>query len=190
MKKDASFYDVEYFGYTESSNKSNYNSLGGYKDVHAKAEYVVDLITLEIPKACKVLEIGCAHGATIREFRSRGIQCYGIDCSEYIVSIAANDIKDYIFLADMHNLPKEVIDLKPFDVVYSKDVLEHTDSNSINSLITNLGAICSIQFHIINTGEYEHQLAHNDESHSLLRPLHWWVLKFESLNLNAILKSS
>lgn len=189
MKKEPSFYDAEYFGHVPTEgHRSNYPELGGYVDSFAKAEEVVDLVLSEVTDVHKVLDLGCAHGATVRAFKARGIDCYGVDCSEYIISVAAEDIKNYLYVGDMHDLPLALRLIAPFDIVCSKDVLEHSDEESIDNLLLHLSSMSSLQIHFINTAEYDYQLATGDESHTLLRPLDWWISKFQSLNLKAILK--
>lgn len=188
MRKPIPFYDIEYFGHTTvKCTKSNYQKLGGYVDAFAKAEHIVDTVISILPTVNKVLEIGCAHGATVRLFNSKGIQCYGVDCSEYILSVAADDVKNMLYFGDMHSLPTSVIKLAPFDIICSKDVLEHSDEESISQLITQFGRLCTMQVHWINTNEYDYQLAGYDKSHTLLKPLTWWVDLFNTNNLKAIL---
>lgn len=191
MRKPAKFYDLDYFGFGKRDlHKSNYETLGGYTDELAQSAEFVDWVLQQIPKPFIVLELGCAHGSGVREFRHRGVQAYGMDCSEYILSVAADDVKPYLYLCDMHAIPTSILCIAQFDVICSKDVLEHSDEQSIDALLLRLSQICRYQAHIINTGEYVHQLADGDVSHTLLRPLDWWKAKFIKLGIQGVVKAS
>lgn len=191
MKKPPSFYDATYFGLGDNSvHKSNYQILNGYSDELAGSSEFVDWVLKQHPKPLIVLELGCAHGSGVREFRRRGVQAYGMDCSSYILSVAADDVKPYLYLCDMHVIPIDILCIAQFDVVCSKDVLEHSDEESIDALLIRLSQICRYQAHVINTGEYKHQIANGDLSHSLLRPLDWWKEKFNKLGIQGVVKAS
>lgn len=102
MRKPADFYDVNYFGFTADHSKSNYGQLGGYTDELANSSVLVNWIIDEHLQGIKLLELGCAHGAAVRMYRQRGIHAYGLDCSEYILSVAAADVTPYLYIGDMH----------------------------------------------------------------------------------------
>jgi 2-polyprenyl-3-methyl-5-hydroxy-6-metoxy-1,4-benzoquinol methylase len=185
MKKDITFYDKGYFGHEPVvQHKSNYSRVGGYNESMSASDLFVDWIFTLNPNVLKVLEIGCSCGVTIKEFRKRNVEAYGIDCSEYILSTATSDVAPFIFFEDMHNLSHTITSLAPFDIICSKDVLEHTDENNIDNVLLQFASLCTTQAHVINTGEFEYQAADGDSSHTLIRPLIWWEDKFSSLNLS------
>jgi len=69
----------------------------------------------------KFLEIGCGRGEYIDGFSKRGINCYGVDISDYTKK-QYPDIK--FSLCDLIN-EKLPFEDNTFDYVYSKSVIEH-----------------------------------------------------------------
>lgn len=82
-------------------------------------EKALDLIRLEKPQACSLLEIGAGTGWQAKKFFEKGYQVEAIDLSrsEY-VNHRVWDVKDY----DGHKIP---FPADSFDVIFSSNVLEH-----------------------------------------------------------------
>ncbi len=78
--------------------------------------------TFKMQKGQKFLEPGCGRGEFLEEFNKLGLECYGIDLSEYSGTMCPDvEVKKRI---DLEN------DLWPFrdnyfDIIYNKSLMEH-----------------------------------------------------------------
>lgn len=71
---------------------------------------------------CKLLDIGCGIGESVRQGRLIGINAFGIDISIPTLKKADKSVKSFCVIADAQRLPfrNEV-----FDVISAFDLLEH-----------------------------------------------------------------
>lgn len=71
-----------------------------------------------------VLDVGCAFGYLVKALRDKGVESYGIDISEYAISMAKEGIKPYLAVQSaLDDLPTSFP--KKFDLVVSIEVIEH-----------------------------------------------------------------
>lgn len=92
-----------------------------------------------------VLDAGCAMGYLVTAFRDRGVEAYGIDISEYAVSMAREDIKPYCFVGSLtERLPPNMP--RRYDLVVSIEVLEHLYAEDGKVAIKN---ICNLSDNIL-----------------------------------------
>ena len=71
-----------------------------------------------------VLDAGCAMGYLVAALRDRGVKAYGIDISQYAVSMVREDIRPYCFVGSLtEKLPAELPE--KYDLVVTIEVLEH-----------------------------------------------------------------
>lgn len=84
-----------------------------------------------------VLDAGCAMGHLVAALRDRGVEAYGIDISEYAVTHAREDIREYCFQGSLAEpMPKGLPER--FDLVVSIEVLEHLYTEDGEKAIANL----------------------------------------------------
>ncbi len=69
-----------------------------------------------------LLDVGCAAGFFMDEARKMGYSVQGIDTSEYIVSLAKDDIREKIRCVPLH---KANFSFDQFDIVIMFDLIEH-----------------------------------------------------------------
>ena len=69
----------------------------------------------------KIIELGCGRGEFLKGFSSLGLDCYGLDKSDYAKKICQNA---KIFQNDITK-DKIPVDDNYFDFVYSKSFIEH-----------------------------------------------------------------
>ena len=69
----------------------------------------------------KIIELGCGRGEFLKGFSTLGLDCYGLDKSDYAKKICQNA---KIFQNDITN-DKIPVDDNYFDFVYSKSFIEH-----------------------------------------------------------------
>jgi 2-polyprenyl-3-methyl-5-hydroxy-6-metoxy-1,4-benzoquinol methylase len=187
------WYDAEYFGHKPSSTgeiKSNYGrNYGGYNGAYAASEQFVAWVLENYKttkKSLKVVEIGCAQGHTVMEFRRQGHEAWGYDISPYILSTALPEAVPFLSLHDMMEDWETPLPLARADIVVSKDVLEHvTSEEDLKEVLTRLHRTFNpkAQLHVVNTGQHGYQAYGGDMSHGLQMPLTQWQKIAADLNL-------
>lgn len=182
MTETPDLYGPEYFGHVPVTDHiSNYSRVGGYQKEHAAAGLFADWFESLVARPARVLEIGCAQGHLVEELFTRGYDAYGIDYSDYILSIAVDSVKDRLRQGSMYTVSElDFVKSKmPFDAVVSKDVLEHVDPVAIKTVLKQLLAVAPVQVHVINTGQHEYQAWDGDRTHKIRRPITWWEKEFK-----------
>ncbi|MGO5029164.1 glycosyltransferase [Candidatus Agathobaculum pullicola] len=85
----------------------------------------------------RVLDAGCAMGYLVAALRDRGVEAYGLDISEYAISMVRDDIKPYCMVGTLtEKIPEELP--KHFDLVVTIEVLEHLYAEDGQKAIANL----------------------------------------------------
>jgi len=78
--------------------------------------------TFQMQKGQKFLEPGCGRGEFLDEFNKLGLDCYGIDLSEYSGSMCSDvEVKKKV---DLENDTWPFPD-NNFDIIYNKSLMEH-----------------------------------------------------------------
>jgi 2-polyprenyl-3-methyl-5-hydroxy-6-metoxy-1,4-benzoquinol methylase len=185
------WFDAEYFGHQPSSNgeiKSNYGrNYGGYNGMYAASDQFAEWVLTNYKttkKVLKVVDLGCAQGHTVMEFRRRGHEAWGYDASPYILSIALPDALPFLSLHDM--MEDWEGEVPQVDLVVSKDVLEHVRSEEdLKEVLTRLQNTFNpkAQFHVVNTGQHMYQAYGGDMSHGLQMPIERWQKIADDLKL-------
>ena len=86
-----------------------------------------------------VLDAGCASGHLVAALRDRGVEAYGIDISEYAISMVREDVREYCAVCSLTDPLPEKLPGK-FDLVISSEVLEHLSAEDGCRAIANLCA--------------------------------------------------
>ena len=88
-------------------------------------------------KPTTVLDAGCAMGYLVAALRDRGVEAYGIDISEYAISMVRDDIKPYCVVGSLtDNLPNELP--QHYDLIVTIEVMEHLYAEDGRKAISNL----------------------------------------------------
>lgn len=88
-------------------------------------------------KPTTVLDAGCAMGYLVAALRDRGVEAYGIDISEYAISMVREDIKPYCVVGSLtDNLPNELP--QHYDLIVTIEVMEHLYAEDGREAISNL----------------------------------------------------
>ena len=78
----------------------------------------------------RVLDVGCAKGFLVKAFRDMGIEACGVDISEYALSSAPDDVRQYLRRVDMNKAVLPYAD-EYFDFVAFLGTIECLDSHTI-----------------------------------------------------------
>ena len=80
-----------------------------------------------------VLDAGCAMGFLVEALRRRGVECYGIDISEYAISQVHADVRPYCWVGSIcEPLPRK------YDLIVCIEILEHMPAAEAPKAIANL----------------------------------------------------
>ena len=158
-------YNKEY--YQQYDKGTGYASTENYEPFFKSvAQRIVDDFA---PKT--VLDIGCAWGYLVSALRDLGVKAYGIDISEYAISMVRSDIKPYCAaLSVTGDLPQTFPSC--FDLVVSIEMIEHLYEEDCLAAIEK---ICSYSNRILLSSSSDDV---TDETHFNVRQPEYWVKQF------------
>lgn len=120
-------YNEAYYAFAFGSDYSPNNPL--WRDFFGN---IADkIIAQEHP--VRTLDAGCALGILVGELRARGVEAYGFDFSDYAISQAAPEIKEYVYV---HSIVDEIEG--HYDFISCIEVLEHLPAELAEKAIANL----------------------------------------------------
>ncbi len=99
-------------------------------------EGVADRIVKDLRPAT-VLDAGCAMGYLVAALRDRGVEAYGIDISEYAISMVREDIKPFCVVGSLTEPLPQALPQR-YDLVITIEVLEHLYAEDGRKAIQNL----------------------------------------------------
>ncbi|MGQ9786821.1 MAG: class I SAM-dependent methyltransferase, partial [Anaerolineae bacterium] len=80
-----------------------------------------------------VLDAGCAMGFLVEELRRRGVDCYGVDISEYAIANVHPDIRPFCWVGSICDpFPQR------YDLIVCIEILEHVPAAESQKAIANL----------------------------------------------------
>ncbi len=130
-------YDQKYFeNYKFSSNIVNYINSDEIQEYFNKlAKKIVDEFN---PKT--VLDCGCATGYLVLALRRLGVEAFGLDISEYVISNVQPEVKTFCFNGSITDqLPREIPN--KVDLVVCNQVLECMSYEDVASALKNISQI-------------------------------------------------
>jgi len=133
---------------------------------------------LTIHEGQSVLDFGCAKGYVVKAFRLLGIEAYGVDVSDYAVSQAPQDTRDFVRLVGYDD-PIPLLNAKAsrYSWIIAKDVLEHISYEALPGLLKRLHAACQDMFVIVPLGDGKRFVVpayEMDKTHIIREELGWW----------------
>lgn len=159
---DSDKYDADYFLRGKESGKSLYTD---YRWMPELTVPMVGAIISHIGIKCedRILDFGCARGYTVRAFRERGYDAYGLDTSKWATDNCDPSVKDRITCG--YAIPTDQM----YNWIIAKDVLEHiphvrlTIKRLIDAALTGIMAVVPLS-PVDNSGytvpEYEADVTH------------------------------
>ncbi len=138
----------------------------------------------KIATGSKVLDIGCGIGLLVEAFNKLGFYALGVDISD--PAIANSIAKEKCFL--VKSTSKLGFAENVFDLVVSREVLEHIPEGEIDECISEWDRISKgIMIHLIAVSE-RGESAFADPNHVNVKPERWWVEKFRDHGYIAAVK--
>lgn len=182
FKIDAGFYDHDYYLGKKGSRRFNrVESLPGKIFYNAMNFVRALIIKLSLnPKNC--LEVGCGLGHLVRWLRFFGIDAHGIDFSAYAHKLAHPDVKPYMKVADVADIPYRD---NSFDLVVSFNLLQHLERSKIKQAVQETVRVSKkYVFHKIITSDHNLLYTvfhHRDFSDVSFFHIKYWLKLFSSL---------
>jgi hypothetical protein len=165
-------FDEDYYIRGIESGKSNYANYHWMPDTTMSwAQHFKRYLSLR--DGDHVLEIGAARGYYSYALRRLGLEAFGYDISEWAVANCHPPMVPY--------MSKHLNTHERYDVVWSKDVLEHVPRPALDALIKKVTAITGRKFFAIvplcavTNGQYVHEKEENDITHVNRWTLQDWL---------------
>lgn len=128
----------------------------------------------------KTLIVPCGYGQIVLWCVSHGIDCHGVDVSDFIISISQGALKNRLFCSNITNMSLD----NKFDLVVCCDLLEHLSEENIDLAIQNiLNHLDDNGKAIIKIGVDEIRDFDTDPTHITRKSFFWWHRKIESFGL-------
>lgn len=180
MNKNPQYDDQYYLTNHLKSMDSVYGHLVK-KYYHYIASYIL-AGAAKIKNKAKVLDIGCGVGTLVEQFNKLGFDAYGVDVSKCA-------IKNSIY-PQKCSLVKTTAKLKfpkqHFDLIVSREVLEHIPKKEISNCIKEWDRISKGKMvHIIAVTE-RGPSATDDPAHINVQSESWWIKTFKKHHYRAI----
>lgn len=140
------------------------------------------LFCLKIPakltKKSKTLDVGCGVGSLVWALRRLGIKSFGIE-----PSIAAKKFSKAPKFCMYKKYKKLPFKDNTFDLVYTRDVLEHVESSQVESFIKECLRVSKGTLINMICVKEKGELAYRDKTHMTVEPEAWWKKKFNKFGL-------
>jgi GT2 family glycosyltransferase/2-polyprenyl-3-methyl-5-hydroxy-6-metoxy-1,4-benzoquinol methylase len=115
-----------------------------------------------------VLDGGCAMGHLVAALRDLGVEAYGIDISQYAISMVREDLRPYCAVGSLAD-PLPAAFPERFDLIVSLEVLEHLTQADGQAAIANLCAHTDRFLFCSTPDDFE------DPTHINVQPTAYWA---------------
>ena len=126
--------------------------------------------TTQLQKGGTIIDVGCAVGEYIQEFKNRGLNAYGIEGSKEAFPHIPEEIRHFVFNKDLR---KPFFLHYYFKVVMCLEVAEHIEKEYADQFVSNL---INLTDYIIISAAPPGQKGHY---HVNCQPVSFWELLFE-----------
>lgn len=124
-----------------------------------------------------VLDYGCAKGFLVKALRLLGVDARGYDISKYAIDNCDPAVEGYV----SNTLPTDI-----FDVIVSKDVLEHVPKKNLERVLNTIEASSLRQLIVVPLGDgntYRIREYELDKTHLIREDEEWWINQFKKAGL-------
>jgi SAM-dependent methyltransferase len=127
---------------------------------------IADRIVADIQPGT-VLDAGCAMGLLVEALRDRGVDCFGVDVSEYAIQKVREDIRPYCWVGSVSEpFPQE------YDLIVCIEVVEHLAPQEADGAVRNL---CQHTDDILFSSTPQD---YSEATHLSVRPQEQWAESF------------
>jgi len=139
--------------------------------------------TLGLKPSDVVLDFGCAKGFLVHAMRILDIPCFGVDISEYAISRAPAEVRD--FCKQIMSIEDMIDNKAPYDWIVSKDVLEHLHEPEIDCFLEVAYRSSKKLFIAVplggddTSGKFIIPSYDLDKTHVTVKSFSWWQHKCE-----------
>lgn len=149
---DASYFDGRYQATRHNAGYSTYErwTHDGSNNFDLMS---VDILNRYAVGNKRVLEIGCAKGFLVQDLRSRGVNAYGVDVSQYCYDQSDPTIQPYLTVADIRigqSTFLQDFNNNYFSLIIGMNMLCCFSDVEITTMVTELNRISSTQFYVIS----------------------------------------
>ena len=144
----------------------------GYTDFTVNSIKEISVLT-RLPQS--ILDLGCAYGFAVARFRHIGYEAYGVDISDLAISRANEEVKPYLKVAPLWDLPFAD---NSIDFGFSSGVLEHIPDDKLTQTVREITRVCNRGLLGIAVTDDTTSLVNEDKSHSTLQSLKYWKTLF------------
>jgi len=171
------------FGYDYFDNPEHVIGYGGYGYDGRYADAAKKMVEhYGLKPGDHVLEIGCAKGTLLVEFKKLGMEVAGVDVSSYALENAVPEVKPYLGCSDATTLP---FPDGHFALVIGKEVLPHVPHDDIEAtLIECMRVSRGKLFFEIQCGRTAVELEYMrkwDATHKIVETPIWWEAFLERI---------
>ncbi len=150
---DASYFDGKSQAMSHNAGYAKYERWFRHDGVDSKGEYYKDLAATlndrhKLP-GNTVLEVGCAKGFIVQDLRDLGIDCHGLDVSQYAFDQSDAVVQPFLTVADARTYLSNFAN-KKWDVLFSLRFLECIEDAEISDLLAEFRRVSKRQFHVID----------------------------------------
>jgi cyclopropane fatty-acyl-phospholipid synthase-like methyltransferase len=188
FKKEASFFNKDYFKNGIKSGKSLYDNYRWLPQLTKPLAKAIQEF-LAIKPSATVIDYGCARGYLVRALHENGFNAYGVDISSYAINNADFKIKDRLKLisGDTFGEAVQSFNIDTVNYMIAKDVFEHIQPTSLSKLLRQTQSHVEKMYVLVPLGDYglyrikEYE---NDASHVIAENEDWWSNLFEDAGFN------
>ena len=182
-KSTSVFYDSDYWKEYWKERFGKESISVDESSTKSEALKKLGFVKRKFPHVKSVLAIGCAFGAFVYHSRKAGYNTHGIDVSEYAISIAPEEIREFLKVGNIIDLPYKE---NEFELVTCFDILEHLFIEEIFSAVDEVVRVASHGiFCKLPVSGYEGEVAivdrsyeSYDKSHVSVYPWDFWIRRF------------
>lgn len=127
---------------------------------------VADALVAELAPTT-ALDAGCGIGFLVHALRSRGVEAYGFDVSEYAIAQVPEELRAYCWVASI----TEELE-RDYDLITCIEVLEHLPAELSEPAIDNLARHTSRILFSSTPGDYR------EATHVNVQPMEHWIALF------------
>lgn len=123
----------------------------------------------------RYVDVGCAFGYLVRRMRSRGVESWGLDISEYALEHAPADIADHLRWWDMAGPDDSFFGREAFSIATCFETLEHIPPKGAQAAVEQLYGLLRPGGRLVATICVEGQEGWDtDPTHLNVRPVEDW----------------